>query len=98
MAYPVATAWEAAFAEAANRGYGEKVAVPKSAEPELPVAFAESLLSIPFGASCCYRDGYAVDTFQVREYADRWTVELDKYHPKAAPFKHAVADVVEFFI
>lgn len=98
MTYPITVSWEAAFAEAANRGYGEKVTVPKSAESELPATFAESLLSIPFGASRCYRDGHAVDTFQVREYADRWTVEMDKYHPKAAPFKHAVADVVEFFI
>ena len=41
-----------------------------------------SVLSLPLGADTVYRDGRATASIQVREYDDRYTVQLDHANPE----------------
>lgn len=88
-----AHSWSQAKRLARQRGYGEKVKVLKTSEPFLPPEFQESILAIPAGASAVYRDQNVRDSFQIREFDDYWTIELDHHNPdKGNAIAHAVID------
>lgn len=93
-----AESWESAFADAAERGYNKQVAVPKEGVGGLPDEFTVSPLSIPHGSDRAFRDDAAIDSFHVREYENKWTVELDKYNPRSKPIKHLIEDVIKYFL
>lgn len=92
-----AGSWAQAKRLAREQGYGTKITVPKAKEPTLPLEFEQSLLSIPGGANAVYRDQRKTDSFQIREYNDHWTIELDKHNPEEGnPLAHAVQDAPKY--
>lgn len=92
-----AEGWDEALAVARHLGPGTSVAVPKSAEPDLPpdVNFRVSNFpwSIHKGSRRVYREDSPGEHLQVREYTDRWTVALDNFNPHHKPIGHARNDV-----
>ena len=85
--------WAEAKRLARRQGYGQKITVPKTSEPTLPPGFEPSRWSIKAGAEAVYRDQQVKDSFQVREYGDRWTIELDHHNPETGNVvAHAVRD------
>ncbi|QLH79812.1 hypothetical protein HZS55_22055 [Halosimplex rubrum] len=92
-----AYSWWKAKQLARKQGYGEKIEVPKTDEPSLPPEFERSALSISAGAQAVYRDQQKTDSFQVREYEGKWTIELDQHNPEAGnPLAHAVYDAPKY--
>lgn len=54
-------------------------------------------MSIRAGANALYRDQSEEDSFQVREYDDHWTVEMDRYNPDEGPaVQHALMDAAKY--
>jgi hypothetical protein len=46
-----------------------------------------------------YRDQQETDSFQIREYEDEWTIELDHHNPEAGnAAAHAVRDAPKYTI
>lgn len=88
-----AHSWSEAKRLARQGGYGEKVVVSKPNEPRLPPEFGRSYLAIHMGANAVYRDNRPRDSYQIREYDDKWTIELDQHNPEQGnAIKHAVMD------
>lgn len=88
-----AHSWQAAKRLARRHRYGTKITVPMHSAPYLPPGFEQSALSINNGAKAVYRDQRARDSFQIREFDDHWTIEMDKYNPEQGyAIQHAVAD------
>lgn len=53
-----------------------------------------SALSFPLGADTVYRDDRATDSIQVREYDDRYTVQLDHANPEQGRLiEHLLRDI-----
>lgn len=95
-----AHSWQSAFAKAREQGYSAEVEIPKSAERSLPwnldIRKSPPPFSLPMGAKRVYRDDKRGDHFQIREYEDRWTVDLDRFNPHYAPVRHAAADATQY--
>lgn len=93
---PEAHSWRGAF-RAAGQAYGRTVTVPKAAVGPVPPRFEPSPLSLPLGASAVYRDDRPTDSFQVREYEDRYTVQLDRHNPDdGSAVRHALTDAAAY--
>lgn len=81
----------------AQQEYGKKVKISKAAAGTVPPQFTESPMSLNMGANQVYRDQQATDSFQIREYDDYYTVQLDKHNPeKGDAVKHAVTDALPY--
>ncbi|WP_232700808.1 hypothetical protein [Halobacterium wangiae] len=92
-----AYSWAEAKRLAREQGYGEKITVPKTAEFTLPPGFERSYWSIEAGAEAVYRDQQETDSFQIREYEDEWTIELDRHNPETGnAIAHAVYDAPKY--
>lgn len=90
---PVALSWHQALRKAEQHKYETKVKLPKSVAGPLPHQFEESPWSIEGRAKAAYRDQRETDSFQVREYEDYWTVEMDQFNPEEGrAVEHVVAD------
>ncbi|MFB6175912.1 MAG: hypothetical protein ABEI99_01975 [Halobaculum sp.] len=73
---------------------GEETTIRKSAVTgRLPDAFDHSLLSYQKDANDVFRDGRSERTLQIREYDDRYVLQMDAHHPLAAPVAHFRNDV-----
>lgn len=91
-----ATSWNAAF-HMARQEYGRTIKVPKVAAGPVPPRFTKSTLSLPLGANAVYRDQRPTDSFQIREFDDHYTVQLDRHNPENGnAFKHAVTDALPY--
>lgn len=78
---------------AREQKYGTKVTLSKTFAGPLPQRFETSAMSLPNGATGVYRDQQAKNSFQVREYDNKYTVEMDKHNPeKGNPAAHAIQD------
>jgi hypothetical protein len=92
-----AHSWAEAKRLAREQGHGEKITVPKTAEHRLPPGFERSKWSIEAGAEAVYRDQQETDSFQIREYEDEWTIELDHHNPETGnAVAHAVRDAPKY--
>ena len=92
-----AHSWTEAKRLSQERGYGEKIIVPKASEHMLPPGFERSYLSIEAGAEAVYRDQQETDSFQIREYEEKWTIELDRHNPETGnAVAHAVCDATKY--
>lgn len=59
----------------------------------LPPGFERSRLSIRGPANAVYRDQRKTDSFQIREYDNKWTIELDRHNPETGnAVAHAITD------
>lgn len=88
--------WASALAVVRHLSPEALVTVPKDAEPTLPDDPAVRRSNVPWsihkGARRVYREDRPGDHVQIREYADRWTVERDSYNPHYRPVRHVAAD------
>lgn len=88
--------WDAALALVRHDVPGAEVAVSKRAEPilppELPVRRSNVPWSVHKGARRVYREDRPGEHVQIREYPDRWTVQLDSSNPHYRPVRHVVLD------
>lgn len=88
-----ATSWSEAMRLAREQKYSTKIELPKEFAGPIPREFEQSALSIPNGATAVYRDQRAQDSYQIREYDDRYTIEMDQHNPEAGnAVAHAVVD------
>lgn len=88
-----AYSWREAKRLAREQGYGEKIELPKRSSPVLPPEFEQSRLSIRGSANAVYRDQRKTDSYQVREYDNKWTIELDRHNPETGnAVAHAITD------
>jgi hypothetical protein len=60
---------------------------------DLPDEFDVSILSFPKGANLVYRDNRDERTLQIREYDDRYELQMDRHNPAADPIEHFQEDV-----
>lgn len=91
-----AHSWNAAF-HMAQQEYGKKVKISKMAAGGLPPQFTESPMSLHMGANKVYRDQRATDSFQIREYDDHYTVQMDRHNPDDGnAVKHAMTDALPY--
>ena len=82
---------------ARNQKYGTKIEVPKTAVHGIPPGFEQSALSIPKGAIAVYRDQQPTDSFQIREFESKYTIEMDEHNPETGnAAAHAVYDATEY--
>lgn len=78
---------------------GEKITVSKSSVPNtLPSRFYESALSIKLGAKAVYREDKKEYSVQIREYSDKYVLQLDRHNPKYNAVGHAVVDAPGYTI
>lgn len=90
---PTAASWPQAKRMARNREYNTKIEVPKRPVLGIPPEFERSVLSIPGLARAVYRDQQAKNSFQIREFDEKYTIELDRHNPeKGNAVAHAVYD------
>jgi hypothetical protein len=85
------SSWPVALAVVRHAAPDPEVTVPKAAEPalpNLPLRRANVPFSVHRGAWRVYREDVPVEHVQIREYADRWTVELDRHNPRYRPVWH----------
>ena len=83
----------------AQQEYGKKVKISKVAAGSLPSQFTESHMSLPLGANKVYRDQRATDSFQIREYDDYYTVQMDRHNPDDGnAVKHAMTDAFAYTV
>ena len=95
---PERHSWRGAF-RAAGEAYGKTVTVPKAAVGPLPSRFEPSPLSLSLGANAVYRDDRPTDSFQVRAYEDRYTVQLDRHNPDdGSAVRHAFTDAAAYTV
>lgn len=91
-----AHSWNTAF-YMAQQEYGKKVKISKMAAGGLPPQFTESPISLYMGANKVYRDQRATDSFQIREYDDHYTVQMDRHNPDDGnAVKHAMTDALPY--
>lgn len=89
--------WAEAERLARKQGHGQKITVPKTSEPTLPPRFKRSYRSINAGAEAVYRDQRKIDSFQIRDYGDKWTIELDHHNPETGnALAHVVYDAPKY--
>lgn len=91
--------WPAALAVVRYALPDGEVTVPKWAEPSLPdipLRRANVPFSVHKGAWRVYREDERGSHVQIREYADHWTVELDRHNPRYRPVRHLAADTREY--
>jgi hypothetical protein len=94
-----AESWPAALATVRYALPDGEVTVPKWAEPSLPdipLRRANVPLSVHKGAWRVYREDERGPHVQIREYADHWTVELDRHNPRYRPVRHLAVDTPEY--
>ncbi|WP_455448215.1 hypothetical protein [Natrinema thermotolerans] len=92
-----AASWHEALRLAREQRYSTKIKLPQKLAGPLPRRFERSGLSIPNGATAVYRDQQAEDSFQVREFDDHYTVEMDRHNPeKGNAVAHAVYDATAY--
>lgn len=95
----IAYSWHEAKRLAREQGYGERIELPKRSVLGLPDEFECSGLSIQGSAKAVYRDQRETDSFQVREYEDKWAIELDHHNPETGnAIAHAINDAPEYTI
>lgn len=81
----------------AEQKYGKKVKLPKPSVRAVPPQFSQSSMSLHLGANQVYRDQRATDSFQIREYEDYYTVQLDRHNPEEGDaVKHAMTDAFAY--
>jgi hypothetical protein len=91
--------WPAALAVARYALPDGEVTVPKWAEPalpDIPLRRANVPFSVHKGAWRVYREDERGTHVQIREYADHWTVELDRHNPRYRPVRHLAVDTPEY--
>lgn len=95
-----ARSWPAARRRARELRYNTEIAVPKRAEPSLPPDLDLSTSEFPYsmfkGAQSVCREDTSGEHFHIREYGDRWTIELDRSNPHYSPVTHALTDASEY--
>lgn len=88
--------WDAALALVRHVVPDAEVTVSRLAEPILPPGLPVRRSSVPWsvhkGARRVYREDRPGEHVQIREYPDRWTVELDSFNPHYRPVRHVVLD------
>ncbi|WP_436348805.1 hypothetical protein [Natronorubrum sp. FCH18a] len=92
-----AHSWGDAKRLAREQKYKTKIKLSKQNAPFLPSEFEPSSLSIPGSANEVYRDQNPTDSFQIREYDDHWTIEMDQHNPETGKMvAHAVQDAPSY--
>lgn len=95
-----AASWFSARRRARDLSYNTEVEVSKLAETSLPsdMDLRESRFpySVAKGAQSVYREDTPGEHFHIREYSDRWTIELDRSNPHYQPISHALTDASEY--
>lgn len=84
---------------ARNQKYNTKIDVPKAAVGGIPPEFDRSPppYSIKKNAIAVYRDQQPTDSFQIREYETKYTIEMDQHNPETGnPVAHAVHDATAY--
>lgn len=84
--------WDYYFKQVRQLEYGEKIEVPKNKVGRIPANFKNSPLSLHLGAKKVYREEREKKSIQIREYEDKYILQLDQYNPQHHPVKHAVYD------
>lgn len=89
-----------AIRQARQLDYDEKLNVPRPHRLSIPPGFEPSPFpgSIALGAQEIYRESKPTDTVHMRVYPDRITLELDRYHPRWYPAKHALSDATAYTV
>lgn len=88
--------WNSAF-RMAEEEYGRKIKLSKAVAGPIPPQFTDSPMSLPMGANQVYRDQQATDSFQIREYDDHYTVQMDRHNPDDGnALAHAVTDAAAY--
>lgn len=95
-----AASWLSARQRAKDLCYNTEVELSKLAEASLPPDMDLQESSFPYsvakGAQSVYREDTRGEHFHIREYADRWTIELDRSNPHYEPVAHALTDASEY--
>lgn len=92
-----AYSWAEASRRVHDEEYGEKIELPKEYAAELPRRFESSDRSIRGQANAVYRDQQKTDSIQVREYDDKWVLEVDRHNPETGkPLAHVIEDAPEY--
>lgn len=89
---PIANSWDHAYRLARKHGHDAEIKLPKDRTFGLPSEYEPSSMSIPKGANNVYRSPGPGEHFQVREYDDHYTVDLDHHHPKDNAIGHVIKD------
>jgi len=77
----------------------QKIKVPKTFVNGVPAQFTESALSLHLGANKVYRDQQPTNSFQIREFNDHYTVQLDRHNPEeGSAVAHAVTDALPYTV
>lgn len=84
--------WEDYFQKAVEAGYNVEIPIPREAVGDLPEFFHRDRMAIHKGAKATYRQDVPRNSLHLREFEDRFTVEVDRYHPKYHPIKHLLLD------
>lgn len=92
--------WDVALALVRHVMPDADVTVPKRAEPILPRGLSVRRSDVPWsvhkGARRVYREDRPGEHVQIREYPDRWTVQLDSFNPHYRPVRHVAVDTREY--
>lgn len=92
--------WDAALTIVRQLVPEAMVTIPKEAEPTLPEGVSVRRSNVPWsihkGAWRVYREDRPGDHLQIREYPDRWTVELDQHNPHYRPLRHVAVDTTDY--
>lgn len=92
-----AYSWSEAKCRARNEKYSTKIEVPKTAVYGVPSEFEQSALSLLNGANAVYRDQRPTDSFQIREFDTKYTIEMDRHNPETGnAVAHAVQDATAY--
>jgi hypothetical protein len=103
MSEPLTAAtWTDAVFLLRQLGPGTKVEVSKADEPSLPADLNLRRSNVPWsvhkGARAVYREDTPGEHVQLREFPDRWTLELDRHNPRYRPARHVAADTTDYTI
>lgn len=95
-----AASWSSARRRARDLCYNTEVEVSKLAEasppPDMDLRESRFPFSVAKGARAVYREDTRGEHFHIREYDDRWTIELDRSNPHYEPVTHALTDASEY--
>lgn len=95
-----AESWDEALVLLEQLGCGTHVTVSKADEPALPPGLRLRRSNVPWsvhkGATAVYRQDTPGTHVQIRDYADRWVVELDNHNPRYRPARHVAVDTREY--
>lgn len=97
MSEPVAAgSWSDALLLVQQLGPCTQVEVSKADEPSLPRSLNLRRSNVPWsvhkGARAVYREDVPGEHVQLREYPDRWTLEVDRHNPRYRPARHVAVD------